>query len=121
MRIMIADGPEPLPQGFASALLIDGIESLTAENFSTALDMVRNEGPVDLLLLDTGLPEMKGLAGLKQTLDQFPGLRVAPMAATISPKLVEEVVGLGAIGCLPKQVAVKSLVQVVRFMASPSV
>lgn len=121
MRILIADGQPPLPQGFATALQIDQIDMLAADGFAAALDMARQNGPFDLLLLDLSLPEMADLAGLKQAVAQFPDLRIALMTEAIPSGLVEQAVGLGAVGCLPKLVALKSLVHAIRFMASPKV
>jgi two-component system OmpR family response regulator len=64
-RILIADDEPNIREVITFALERAGFTTITARNGSEALQQVRR-GPVDLIVLDIGMPEMDGLEVCRQ-------------------------------------------------------
>src|SRR6478609_7091251 len=64
-RILIADDEPNIREVITFALERAGFATVTARNGSEALQQVRR-GPVDLIVLDIGMPEMDGLEVCRQ-------------------------------------------------------
>ena len=64
-RILIADDEPNIREVITFALERAGFATITARNGSEALQQVRR-GPVDLIVLDIGMPEMDGLEVQKE-------------------------------------------------------
>ena len=64
-RILIADDEPNIREVISFALERAGFQTITARNGSEALQQVRR-GPVDLVVLDIGMPEMDGLEVCRQ-------------------------------------------------------
>jgi len=118
MRILIADDHDLLRDTLVLYLAQEGgIETRTAGDFDTAAALLEAEGPFDLVLLDVGMPGMRGLDGLSRAMRANGGQRVALISGTATRELAEEALAAGAAGFLPKTLPAKSLVNAVRFMA----
>ncbi len=79
-RILIADDEEPMRLLVARALMLDGHETVTAEDGADALDiLVRDNGAYDLLLTDIKMPIMDGIALALATARDFPSLTILLM------------------------------------------
>lgn len=79
-RILIADDEEPMRMLVARALMLDGHETVTAEDGADALDiLVRDRGAYDLLLTDIKMPIMDGIALALATARDFPALTILLM------------------------------------------
>lgn len=82
-----------------------------------ALGAIRENGRYDAVLLDYNLPGMNGMAGLVQVIEANGG-RVALFSGVASRVVIERALELGASGFIPKTLAVKSLINALRFIAS---
>ena len=79
-KILIADDEEPMRLLVARALMLDGHETVTAEDGADALDiLVRDNGAYDLLLTDIKMPIMDGIALALATARDFPALTILLM------------------------------------------
>jgi two-component system, cell cycle response regulator CpdR len=79
-KILIADDEEPMRMLVARALMLDGHETVTAEDGADALDiLVRDRGAYDLLLTDIKMPIMDGIALALATARDFPALTILLM------------------------------------------
>lgn len=79
-RILIADDEEAMRALVARALMLDGHETVTAEDGAEALDILsRDGGAYDLLLTDIKMPVMDGIALALATARDFPALTILLM------------------------------------------
>lgn len=79
-KILIADDEEPMRLLVARALMLDGHETVTAEDGADALDiLMRDGGAYDLLLTDIKMPIMDGIALALATARDFPALTILLM------------------------------------------
>jgi two-component system, cell cycle response regulator CpdR len=79
-RILIADDEEAMRGLVARALMLDGHETVTAEDGAEALDILaRDNGAFDLLLTDIKMPIMDGIALALATARDFPALTILLM------------------------------------------
>lgn len=69
-----------------------------------------NQGNVDLVLLDLKMPGSEGLLGLIQIRHQFPEVAVAVITANEAGRTLAQVKAAGALGYLPKSMALADLV-----------
>src|SRR6478736_599757 len=79
-RILIADDEEAMRGLVARALMLDGHETVTAEDGAEALDILaRDNGAYDLLLTDIKMPIMDGIALALASARDFPALTILLM------------------------------------------
>lgn len=117
MRVLIADDHDLLRDTLDLWFRQEKIEVVLARDLMSAMEAVAKELPFDLILLDYGMPGMKGLDGLRRALSEGKGARVALMSGTAPRDVAEQALEMGAAGFLPKTLPAKSLVNAVRFMA----
>lgn len=78
----------------------------------SALDYLANpEAPVDVVLLDMGLPDQDGVSVLEKALALRPGLPVVLTSGYAMNERVQLGLDLGAVGFLPKPVKVEALLE----------
>lgn len=119
MRILIADDHE-LVRDTISAFLAceEDIDIDCAKDFDEAHAMMQSDGPYDVVLLDYSMPGMNKLAGLSTAIESSEGRQVALISGTADKTIAEKALAQGAAGFLPKNMAAKSLIHAVRFMAA---
>ncbi|MGB2194895.1 MAG: response regulator [Planktomarina sp.] len=122
MKILIADDHDLVRETLAAFLECEpDLNVHTSEDLQSATAQIRNEGPVDLVLLDYTMPGMNGLTGLETAIKMNENRPVALMSGTAPKAIAQKALDLGAIGFLPKTMGAKSLVNAVRFMAAGDV
>ena len=118
MRILVADDHDLLRETLSMFLASEGsIDTALASTLDAALDLIHSEEKFDLIMLDYNMPGMAGLNGLKRAMEASGGSPVALMSGIASRSVAEEALSFGAAGFVPKTLAAKTLVNVVRFMA----
>ncbi|GAB5467123.1 MAG: response regulator transcription factor [Rhodospirillales bacterium] len=119
MRILVADDHELMLDTLQAYLESEpDIRVVKAATFDKAAELIRAEGPYDLILLDFGMPGMNGLESLQEAMTLNGGQPVGLMSGVAPRKVAEEALALGAAGFLPKTLTGKSFVHAVRFMVA---
>ncbi|MEQ9695957.1 response regulator transcription factor [Shimia sp. SDUM112013] len=117
MRVLIADDHDLVREAIATLLTQEGIaEVQTVSDLEQALDLVRDQGAFDLVMLDYKMPGMNGLEGLAKMQAANEGRPVAILSGNMSRAAVQDAISRGAAGFVPKTLASHSLGNAVRFM-----
>jgi two-component system, NarL family, nitrate/nitrite response regulator NarL len=122
MKILLADDQELVRDTIAAFLGREpDIEVEVAGDLPAAVDLVRRNGPFDLVLLDYMMPGMNGLSGLGTVKALTKGKPVAILSGSAPRAVAEQALAEGAAGFLPKTMSTRSLIAAVRFMAAGEV
>ena len=108
--LWIDDDPDFLST--AKAELRGSITVSTATNLTQGLAILKRES-IDLVLLDVGLGEENGLAGLRLVKQEMPATDVVMVTGVKDPKSVVQAVRAGAADYLCKPFAMEELVAVI--------
>ena len=99
--ILIAEDEDRLAAFVEKGLKRNGFETIVAADGVQALKAIEQQ-PVDLLLLDLGLPIKDGWAVLRETRAQNPDLPIIVVTAMTDDRDRQQVLQLGANDYLPK-------------------
>ena len=123
MKILSADDHSVFRQGLKSIVetFEPGAELLEAESFAVALQILRNNGGVDLVLLDLMMPRMDAFDGLIAVRDAAPSTPIVIVSMIESRKDVLRVIELGAHGFIPKAADTDEMVAALRAVMSGQV
>lgn len=103
MHILIVDDHALVREGLASLLrgLRDGCTIVEAGTCSAGLQAAALR-PMDLALVDLGLPDMPGFVALETLRERFPEMPTAVVSASEDPATVVRCLDLGAKAFVPK-------------------
>lgn len=119
MHILLADDHDLVRETIATFLTSeDDLEVSTAGALEEAIEVVKEKGAFDLILLDYNMPGMDGLNGLRIMTALNDDRPVAIISGTTSRELAEAAINAGAAGYVPKTLGAKSMLSAVRFMAA---
>lgn len=94
-RILVVDDAEFLRVRISKMLVSNGHEVMEAENGLVAVDAYKSVKP-DAVLMDVTMPEMDGLAALRQIRASDPNARVVMLTALGQESVVLEAIKSGA-------------------------
>jgi two-component system, OmpR family, copper resistance phosphate regulon response regulator CusR len=99
--ILIAEDEERLAAFVEKGLKKNGFETIVAADGVQALQEIDRQ-PIDLLLLDLGLPIKDGWTVLQETRSQYPDLPIIVVTAMTDDRDRQQVFASGANDYLPK-------------------
>jgi DNA-binding NarL/FixJ family response regulator len=119
IRVLLADDHAMFRQGVREMLSTDeGIEVVgEAENGREAVDLTEKLRP-DVVLLDVEMPVMGAREAMERMLDNPPPPRVIIVTMYEDPRLVRDLIGLGASAYLVKSATIEELHTAVHTAAS---
>jgi DNA-binding NarL/FixJ family response regulator len=122
IRVLLADDHAMFRQGIREMLSTDEqIEVVgEAENGREAVALARELGP-DVVILDVEMPVMGAKQAMERMLENSPLPRVVIVTMYDDPRLVRELIGLGAVAYLVKSATMEDLHAAVHAAANSSV
>ncbi|MCS6622531.1 response regulator transcription factor [Roseibacterium beibuensis] len=116
--ILVADGHTLARGGMVSILLTDLSQRdvTSVSEFEGVTATLSSHAGLRLLLLDSGLPGLGGIEGLRRIRLQCPDIRVVLMAAQVSRADAFEALAAGAHGYLPKDLPPEDLAHAIRMV-----
>ena len=119
LRILLVEDDELFRLGLRVRLQQEtGLEIVAeAEDGETAVELV-NHCPLDIVLLDVGLPGLGGIEACRQIKQQHPSLPVLVLTSHSQKSLILRLIEAGAQGYCLKGVAAETLVLALRSVAA---
>lgn len=104
MKALLVDDHALFSEGFALLMgqAFDGIACLQAASLAEALACAREHADIGLALVDLGLPDSRGMAGLAALREALPAASLVVLSADDSPQTVLDALDAGAQGFIPK-------------------
>lgn len=119
VRILIADDHAMVLEMFEHFISnLPDVTATTAPDLDTALDIIDRDGPFDLVLVDLHMPGMDGVGSLSKPIERNGGKPVALLTSSPPPRVVADVLHLGAAGIILKTTSLKGFANEIRFMAA---
>lgn len=118
-RILVVDDEENTRIALTRLLSREGYEVNTAANGLEALSSLRNN-PAELIITDLNMPEMNGLAFLRELNREYPTSNVIMITAFGEVESYLEALNLGAFEYLNKPLRLDELRKVMGKMFPPS-
>jgi DNA-binding NarL/FixJ family response regulator len=104
MKILIVDDHALIREALQGVLkkLKRGVDIVEASDIRQAMDIIRSDGSINLILLDLNLPDGDGFGVLAELRERHPSIAVAVLSAVQEPAKVKKALDLGAVGYIPK-------------------
>ena len=112
MRILIVDDEESVAELLATVVRSEGDDALVALSGAEALRLLSSR-TVDGVFLDIAMPDMDGLAVLKQIRERYPSVPVTILSAHANEEHEREALALGAVAVVRKPAELKALTEAV--------
>ncbi len=87
---------------------------LTAESLDGALELLATTDEAGLVLLDLGMPGMKGAAGVAAVRECRPDVRVAVVSGSDDPQDIADALAAGVHGFVPKTLGIDAMTGAIR-------
>jgi len=116
LSVLIADDHELFRSGLKQ-LLVDELGAdivREAETFDQAVEILTNEGPGDLILVDLRMPGMSGAEALAALRDGFPDAKVAVVSAWEERPEIFSALSAGVHGYIPKSLPSSEIANAIR-------
>src|SRR5882672_12919171 len=119
MQALLVDD-HPLIHQIIPALLRraigDHVMVQSAETLEEALDCVRRNAPVELVLLDLGLPGCTGIEALERLRERCPKAKIVVLSATEDCESIQAAFRAGVEGYIPKTSPPPTIVDALRLV-----
>jgi len=112
-KILLVDDEQPFLDVLTKRLLRRGFDVVAVPSGRQALDELRTNPNVDVVVLDVKMPVMDGIDTLTQIRREFPLIKVVILTAFPTMRSPEEWTDLGAFTCLMKPQDIEGLLNVV--------
>ncbi|MFC6438865.1 response regulator transcription factor [Bowmanella sp. JS7-9] len=118
ITLVIADDHPLYRDALRSALSmsLDNLNLLEASDLTQTIDILENNGDVDLLLLDLHMPGSGDLFGLIHIRKLYPDLPVAVVSGLEDPSIISKVLSAGALGFVSKTSGSAKIAEAVQSM-----
>lgn len=123
MKLLIVDDHSMVRAGLAALLEQPRYDMavVLASNAKEGLEVIRANPDIEIVLLDISMPDVDGIAALKDFSQTRPDLPVILLAASENPSDVRRGLAAGALGYVPKSSSPETLLSAIRLVMSGEV
>lgn len=116
MRILLADDHPLFREGVKPVLekLDPDADILEAVDFPSAFEVMRQNGAVDLVLMDLSMPGMAGVAGITRFRATFPEAPLVVLSASEDAQDIRRLLAAGALGYITKSSPSETILSALR-------
>lgn len=93
---------------------VDGVELLQSGSLAQGLAALKAHSGVDLVLLDLGLPDSAGLAGVRSLRSDWPDVPLVVLSGDDAAALVDSCIAAGAMGFISKASDSRTMIAALR-------
>ncbi len=118
MKILIADGHQLLADALAQLVRDNEKDSkvLQASSFDDAMETMKREDKVEIVLLDYDLQGMDGIKGLDKFKDKFPKTPCAIFSGNPNTDVATDALSRGAAGIIPKSISAPAFFHAIKLI-----
>lgn len=118
LKILLAEHHNIVRTGIKSLLESDDTITIVAEaiNGSQALDFIKNNAPINLVLTDIDMPEMDGISLISEIKNFNPNIKVVILSMHDGEQYVAKAFQAGASGYLLKSVIAEELIFALKYI-----
>jgi len=130
MHILLVDDHKLFREGMRY-VLEDGLASeisseenlllYEANDSGSALECIKNNPQIDLVLLDLKIPGNEGMSTLKSVVSHFPLIPVVILSASQSRSDIKSALDCGAMGFIPKDSSSSAVINAIRLVLSGNI
>lgn len=124
MRILIADDHRLFGDTICQYIAREGdVEApVLVSTLDDAIKKIeQSENKPELVLLDMRMPGMHGLKGLEKVRAFYPEIRIALMSGLAESKDIEQAIGMGIVGYLPKTMSGQAMIKAIKMILAGDV
>ncbi len=109
IKILVADDEADIQDTLPDVLMDRGYEVATAKDGQEAIELVREKGLFDIIMLDIRMPRLGGIETLKAIKDMYPEAIVIMLTAYVSIETAIEAIKHGASGYITKPIDIDEM------------
>lgn len=118
-RILLADDHRPMREGMRGLIeKLPGAEVVAEAVDGIGAVRLAREFLPDLAILDVNMPTLNGIEATRRIVPEAPGVRILGVSVYTDKRFVEEMLGAGASGFLPKDSIFEELPHAIRVVIS---
>lgn len=120
MRVLVVEDHPLMIEALRLALgtLGNNVQVTEASSLAAAMRSIEQDGGLDMVLLDLGLPDSSGLDALRRVRESFPAVPVVVISGADDPRAILAALDEGAMGFIPKTSPKELLLNAIRVVAS---
>lgn len=123
MKILLLDDHTLFREGIALLLkrLHSDVCTIMAGSCEEALDLLKNDAGINLMLIDLCLPGMSGLDGMSVLREKYPNIPFVALSSNCDRETALLALGRGAMGFIPKNSAVDTMIAALRLILAKGI
>ncbi|WP_093553244.1 response regulator [Pseudoduganella namucuonensis] len=123
MKILLLDDHTLFREGIALLLkrLHSEVCTIMAGSCEEALDLLKNDAGINLMLIDLCLPGMSGLDGMSVLREKYPNIPFVALSSNCDRETALLALGRGAMGFIPKNSAVDTMIAALRLILAKGI
>ena len=110
MKILVVDDEKKIADALAQRLVLRGFDTEPVYDGTSALSLLGKD-TFDGIILDLRLPDIDGIEILKQTMGDFPDMRVVILSGHGNEQDFKTCLELGAVACFHKTPNIVKLIE----------